>query len=309
MRRLIAAVAAVSTTTVLLTSPPVHAVGSGNNGDPPPEVVVEVGTPGGVEPGTPGSDAGGTTPIPCTFIPVPATPEQANANNEIAQWIVDFLNGLITGLDLQIVLTFYSENATLHAWDQVDARFEQASRADCTNATDPAGWATGDIRWTAVVPPSPDILIEPAVARAAEPINDPVPAINPPDRAPVNLGMWLAAEQAGPIVVRVNLGPLWAEATATVDETTFDMGDGSTVTCAGNGTPLPANRRTTVAEGPCGHTYRDIADVGDTTVTVTSTWAITWRTSAGNSGTQPPVDVSTAVPYEVYEIQTVGRSG
>ena len=90
---------------------------------------------------------------------------------------------------------------------------------------------------------------------------------------------------------------------------TYDLGAGDPIVCAGNGTPLPPSKRDSVEQGPCGYTFTDADDVGDTQFTITSTWAVTWRLSDGNTGAEPDIDVSTTIPYEIYEIQTVGRSG
>ena len=97
--------------------------------------------------------------------------------------------------------------------------------------------------------------------------------------------------------------------TAAVDTTTFDLGDGAPIVCEGFGTPLPASRRNDTAQGPCGHTFHDVDDVGRTSFSVTATWSVTWRTSAGTSGAQPDIVTTTVVPYRVREIQTVGASG
>lgn len=44
-------------------------------------------------------------------------------------------------------------------------------------------------------------------------------------------------------------------------------------------------------------------------MTVTSTWTVTWALSDGTVGAEPDIIVATVVPYEVYEIQTVGTGG
>lgn len=272
---------------------------------PPATIRVVVSTPGQVEPGTPGAETGGTVAIPCSWSPDLRTQAYADELNETIAFIYDTINQWL-GSNLTVVLTYYSEDGGLRAWDAVDQRFERRMEADCSNATAPGTWETGDLDWWVVAPPSPDILIPGAVAEAIAPILPPVPAINPPGVGTVNLGMWLAVEDTGPVTVRIELGPLWAEATAAVATTTFDLGDGPAIVCNGVGTPMPANARNAVDEGPCGHTFTDIDDVGRTQFTVTSRWSVTWLTSAGTSGGAPEVVQSTSIPYCVREIQTIG---
>jgi hypothetical protein len=232
----------------------------------------------------------------------------ADTYNEVTELIVDIINRFLS-TDLQITLTYYSEENNLRGWSSLRQRFEKRMVADCTNATEPGEWTTGDLDWWVVQPPDPAILLPGALARATAPIAAPDPAINPPDATAINLGMWLAVAEAGPIVIRVSLGPVWAEATAAPARSAFDLGVGDPIVCAGNGTPIPESARESTGQGPCGYTFRDVDDIGDTQFVITSTWAVTWRLSDGTTGTRPDVDVSTTIPYEVYEIQTVGRSG
>jgi hypothetical protein len=289
------------------STPPVSANAGEDRPDPTPTTIaVEITTPGGVVPGTPGDGASGV--IPCTWLPDPATPQIADLYNDVTETIIDIVNQFLA-TDLQITLTYYSEENNLRAWSIVRQRFERRMVADCTNATDPGEWVTGDLDWWVVQPPNPAILLPSALARATAPIQSPDPAINPPDATAINLGMWLAVADAGSITIRVALGPVWAEVTAAPASSTYDLGTGDPIVCAGNGTPLPPSKRDSVEQGPCGHTFTDADDVGDTQFTITSTWAVTWRLSDGNTGTEPDIDVSTTVPYEIYEIQTVGRSG
>ena len=42
-------------------------------------------------------------------------------------------------------------------------------------------------------------------------------------------------------------------------------------------------------------------------ISITATWAITWELSDGRTGREPTdIVLTTSVPYEVYEIQSVG---
>ncbi len=137
-------------------------------------------------------------------------------------------------------------------------------------------------------------------------IGAPIPAINPPNIGTINLGMWLAVEQAGPITIRAELGPLWAEATARITTTTFDLDDGRPIVCEGVGTPIPDSAREEIDEGPCGHTFTDSDDIGRTEFTITSRWTLSWTTSASTFGSASDVNQTTTIPYRIREIQIVG---
>ncbi len=273
---------------------------------PPAVVGVSVSTPDVVDPGDDGGTATGTVAIPCDWNPEPATPAETDALNDTIGSLFDAINRLLP-INLVVRLTYYSEYGTLRAWDSVDGRFEQAMVADCSAATHPGAVTTGDFEWQAVTPPSPDILIPGTVERATALIEAPTPAINPPDIGTINLGMWLAVEQEGPITIRAELGPIWVEATARIVATTFDLDDGPPIVCEGVGTPIPDSARDEIDEGPCGHTFTDTDDIGTTEFTITSRWTMSWVTSAGTSGTGSDITQWTTVPYRVREIQTVGR--
>jgi hypothetical protein len=271
-------------------------------------VTVVVTQPGATVPGDGGGEASGTVGIPCAWDPEPADPATADELNATITTIYDVVNRFLP-VDLEIPLTYYSEHGTLRAWSWLRDRFEQRMIADCTDATDPDGWFTGAIDWWVVEPPNPEILLPGLILRVTQPLATPGADISPVGEAPINVGLWLATQPAGPIRVRATLGPIWAEVTAEVTTTTFDVGDGAPIVCDGFGTPIPESERDSIEAGPCGHTFTDLDDVGDTTFTITSNWSVAWQTSAGTSGSEPAVLTSATIPYEVYEIQTVGTRG
>lgn len=81
------------------------------------------------------------------------------------------------------------------------------------------------------------------------------------------------------------------------------MGNGDVVTCDGTGVAIVDTD--TLDKGPCGYTYRASSPGDDAyTMTVTATWNVSYRSSAGSGG----VDRSISVDYDVDEIQTVGVS-
>jgi hypothetical protein len=176
--------------------------------------------------------------------------------------------------------------------------------------------ATGDIMadWQFSCPGV--LVIEPRRMRAATPadlipgfygsvlarIQPPVSAISPPDRAPFNLGLWLATDGPTEIVESGPVGPFTVSVIATLADTTFDMGDGTVVACPGGGVPI--SDLDTIDEGPCGHTYTEDLPDG-AAIAMQGRWEIRYETTIG-SGNLGDIHTESALPYETYEIQTVG---
>ena len=131
----------------------------------------------------------------------------------------------------------------------------------------------------------------------------PVPDVNPPvdGSGYVNLGMWLAVEDAAYQPITASAGPTaWMTVTPTPESTTFDFGNGDVETCDGFGVPI--DDLDTVAEGPCGYTYRE---PGTYLVSATTTWALPYVSSFG-SGALDPMVRTTTFDYTVREVQAVG---
>ena len=312
MRRLIpvliAAVAAAVPTSLAL------AAGSGGGQDPaptpttvppdtpPPTIAAEVTIPPDEEEGTPGT---AVIPVPCSWSRVPATQEFADTLNGVYE-VIEVIIQVIDG-DFVVHITFYSEDDTLHRYDDESGRYEYQVVADCTNANAPGGWSTGDTDWWEASEPDPAILLPGTRRRVTEPIEPPTPDISPVEGV-VNLGMWLAVEQEGQVSVTAFLGPsVWARTTAGMAETSFTFETASgpqTVTCERFGTPIPESAKDSPDEGPCGFTFSEAIEGGS--ITVTSTWAVTWELSDGRTGSFESIEVTEFVPYDVIEIQTVG---
>ena len=200
------------------------------------------------------------------------------------------------------------DQQSLHRYDATRDRFQRLFRITCTDQSNPQH---GHLRWQTVPPPDPAILLPGATRTAIEQIDVPHPAISPTGDVAINLGMWLAVEQAGPYVARAEFNSaVWAETTATLATTTFDFGDGTPPkVCDGPGTPIPGDRLDSPEPGPCGHVYTDHADIGPHTLTITATWRVTWRLSNGQTGQLADIVTTAQHDYTVYEVQTVGVSG
>ncbi|MEV5762681.1 ATP/GTP-binding protein [Streptomyces tendae] len=103
----------------------------------------------------------------------------------------------------------------------------------------------------------------------------------------VPLWMWVnqSATTYGPNTASASAGDVTVTATAKVSKIVWQMGDGSTVTCAGPGTPYTGS--SAMVESPtCGHRYSATsadAPGGRYSVTATSTWTIDWQ-GGGQSG-------------------------
>ncbi|MEU7894245.1 hypothetical protein AB0B45_15455 [Nonomuraea sp. NPDC049152] len=103
-------------------------------------------------------------------------------------------------------------------------------------------------------------------------------------------------------------GGITATATATPTLVTWNMGDETTVTCKGPGTPFRHGRDDARKESPtCGHTYVKSSATNPSAkypVTATITWAITWS-AAGESGTFPPLVTTSTTSFRVAESQAI----
>jgi hypothetical protein len=100
-------------------------------------------------------------------------------------------------------------------------------------------------------------------------------------------------------------------AVATPTSVTWSMGDGSTVTCAGAGTPFRAGNNPRAASPDCGHTYRtSSADLEGQAyrVSVTVHWAVTWA-GAGQGGVFPDLTTTGNGAFRVAESQALNTSG
>ncbi len=268
----------------------------------PPVITAEVETPDTIVPGTPGTTA--VPVIPCDWDPVPATADDADTLNTVYDVIAIVIN-VVVGGSFVVQVTFYSEDGVLHRFDEESGNYEYEVIADCDGANAPGGWTTGDTDWWTASDPDPAILLPGTRRQATEPITFPVPDLSPTNQGVVNLGMWLAVEPAGPISVEAVLGRVWARTTATLIETSFDPGNGAApVICAEIGTPIPDSELESIDEGPCGYTYPSAVEDGE--ITITSTWSVTWELSDGRTGRDADIVVTTVVPYDVVEIQTVG---
>jgi hypothetical protein len=154
-------------------------------------------------------------------------------------------------------------------------------------------------RWAAEAPgggPDPAALAQRAVSRMRLQGIDIgiVPEEGPGSIGIVGMPQWMWVNEPvpntfGPITRSASAGGATVTATAHVSRIVWDMGDGTTVTCTGPGSPYKDSYG--IADSPdCGHRY---TKQGEYEVTATSYWTVRWE-GIGQTGTIPMDFTSTA---------------
>ncbi|MGW6862123.1 ATP/GTP-binding protein [Streptomyces xanthophaeus] len=127
----------------------------------------------------------------------------------------------------------------------------------------------------------------------------------------VGMPMWMWVQQGlttfGPNAASATAGGVTVTATATVTSIAWAMGDGTTITCAGPGTPYdPALGKTPSPD--CGHLYKSPSSVkggGRYAGTATATWTVRWKADVlGDSGTFAELR-QTPFTVDVREVQVL----
>ncbi len=116
--------------------------------------------------------------------------------------------------------------------------------------------------------------------------------------------MWVddpSSRTVGPITRSASAGGVTVTATAALDRIVWRMGDGTSVTCAGRGTPY-ADGYGRRGSPTCGHTY---TRAGTYTVTATSYWTVDW-TGLGQTGTIP-LDFARSATITMGEAQVLAQ--
>jgi hypothetical protein len=173
---------------------------------------------------------------------------------------------------------------------------------------DPAATEAGQVRWVPVAPPDPGVYLPALYERVSRLVPLPDPNISPAPDVLINVGLWIAVDNADDVVARAEpAAGIWAETRATLTRTEFDPGNGDpVVVCDGAGSPIPAGMDDDPRPGPCGYTYTRYSDLGTRTAIVRTTWEVTNRTSTGHFEQRAPIVRETTVALYVFEIQTVG---
>ncbi|MER5299691.1 hypothetical protein ABT039_09555 [Streptomyces lasiicapitis] len=146
----------------------------------------------------------------------------------------------------------------------------------------------------------------------------PAPQIrtNPPSEQLVNLPtwLWLARGAWRRVSAAASVPGVSVEAVARPSKVVWKLGDGSSLTCKGAGSPYAAGARgRSGASGPassspdCGHTYRS-SSAGRSgnayAVSATVHWTVSWS-GAGDSGTFPGMTTTADARFRVAESQAL----
>jgi hypothetical protein len=142
----------------------------------------------------------------------------------------------------------------------------------------------------------------------------PTPSIatNPAGEQLVNLPTWMWLSSGwGPVSATASVPGVSVTATATATSVTWSMGDGSTVTCTGAGTPFHPGTAPTASSPDCGHTYRtsSASQAGQAfPVAATVHWTVTWA-GAGQGGVFPDLTTTGNAAFRVAESQALNNGG
>ncbi len=93
-----------------------------------------------------------------------------------------------------------------------------------------------------------------------------------------NTWIWTDRSVWKPAVERVEVGPVWAEVTATPTGMTFNSGSSGSMSCSGPGTPYDRSHGLHAASPDCGFVYTR-SSVGQVKDQITAEWAIHWSVS------------------------------
>ncbi len=177
------------------------------------------------------------------------------------------------------------------------------------------GWLVQVI--TIVWLPDPVIDAEALAQQALDRTLIPGPEIrlNPPEGRDqvVNVPTWMWIDPAAwaPVSATASAGGVTVTATATPTTVTWDMGNGDVVVCAGPGTPYDPTVAPDDQRSECTYTYRRSSAGragGAFTMSVTTTWGVTWTVSgAPGGGSLGTAQRTTTSAVRVAEIQAVNE--
>ncbi len=122
--------------------------------------------------------------------------------------------------------------------------------------------------------------------------------------------LWLDSTWWQTYEATANTGRVWSTVRATPVATTWELGDGRSVSCRGPGTPW--RRGLSEDASSCTHTYRSSSASrpgGIFSLEVTVTLEVSWTSNATGGGTLPAVTRSSTIAVEVGEIQAIGTRG
>jgi hypothetical protein len=122
--------------------------------------------------------------------------------------------------------------------------------------------------------------------------------------------LWLDSTWWQTYEATANTGRVWSTVRATPVATTWELGDGGSVSCRGPGTPWRPGLSEDVSS--CTHTYRSSSASrpgGTFDLEATVTLEVSWTSNATVGGTLPAITRSSTLDVEVGEIQAIGTRG
>ncbi|GAA1291630.1 ATP/GTP-binding protein [Saccharothrix xinjiangensis] len=174
----------------------------------------------------------------------------------------------------------------------------------------PPVWIADGQQPGAALLPSPAELAQ--MAREQLRLPTPTIAANPAGDQLVSLPTWMWLSSGfSPVSATASVPGVSVTATATPTSVTWAMGDGSTVTCAGAGTPYTTGTDPKAPSPDCGHVYRrsSASQAGQAfPVTATAHWTVTWS-GAGQGGTFPDMTTTGNAGFRVAESQALNHDG
>lgn len=123
--------------------------------------------------------------------------------------------------------------------------------------------------------------------------------------------LWLGREAWGAVSATASVPGVSVIAVARPESVVWSMGDGSTVTCTGPGTPYSSSADPESPSPDCGYTYRtsSAGRPGEAyAVSATVEWTVTWS-GAGQSGVFPGLTTTSTADFRVAESQALNSSG
>lgn len=220
-------------------------------------------------------------------------------------------------IDLEIAPCYVEK----YGWNGADGCYYKPASASWSAAyplSEPGAWYEGwcgNVRLgrsfltrmvVLATPPGQGLLVQEAVRRLQLPA--PVIRFNPAPPAAqlvfVPTWMWLEDASWGSRSATASVPGLSVTATATAISVQWSMGDGTTITCLGPGTPWVEGTDPLAPSPSCGHTFTRPSVPGMFAVAATVTWQVSW-VGGGASGAEPALNSTATVAVTVAEAPTV----
>ena len=131
------------------------------------------------------------------------------------------------------------------------------------------------------------------------PVIGPDPHSNKWDMLAVGLPVWFWTDDTASVDATVTMNGIPIQLSATRTTTTFDLGDGTELTCA-TAARRPAGADPMDSSPTCGHTYQR---AGEYTVEATTWWNVHWS-ALGQSG-RVSVPITASTPLTIGELESV----